>query len=93
MSGGPVGYPDNAFHRTSGITKSASPGDTSPSYRRLAGSALTGFSVYPRCSAIFRISFNVFRIIVKQNSVSTLVVQISPRRGLSTEPVHNPVDK
>lgn len=48
MSGGPVGYPDNAFHRTSGITKSASPGDTSPSYRRLAGSALTGFSVYPR---------------------------------------------
>lgn len=48
MSGGPVGYPDNAFHRTSGITKSASLGDTSPSYRRLAGSALTGFSVYPR---------------------------------------------
>lgn len=90
MSGGPVGYPDNAFHRTSGITKSASPGDTSPSYRRLAGSALTGFSPV---SAIFRISFNVFRIIVKQNSVSTPIVQISPRRGLSTEPVHNPVGK
>ncbi|HGG3629272.1 TPA: hypothetical protein ACJF0Z_004604, partial [Salmonella enterica subsp. enterica serovar Reading] len=44
-------------------------------------------------SAIFRISFKVFRIIVKQNSVSTPIVQISPRRGLSTEPVHNPVGK